>query len=256
MVHKVLHDRHHTTVVGRGGQYQAVVTERILDGLCHVVAAKVAHRHLLAGVALQDACQLEGGLLRVAVKRTVGDEDALVLWLIAAPCVVEVDIVGEVGVKNGTVERADHLDGQTAQLLQYRLNHVAVFAYDVEVVAACLAGPAFRVVIRQCAELAEGIGGEQHLLCQVVRHQHLWPVYHRGGEELKRVLAQFQLAAFAHDDQTICCQFYAEEPLHHRYGLLAAYQLDVRIFFQNQLHVRRVVGLHVVNHKVGRGLAA
>ena len=39
-------------------------------------------------------------------------------------------------------------------------------------------------------EFTEAVGREQHLLACLIAHQHLRPVYHRGGDELQRMAAQ------------------------------------------------------------------
>ena len=121
------------------------------------------------------------------MQRAVGNEYALILRLILAPCVIKTDVVAQVLREHRTMKRTNLLDVQGGYLLEEVLHHRTILAYDVEVVAASLASPVVSLV-HQRAKLTKAVSAEQHLIGSVVTHDDLWPVHHRSHEELQGVL--------------------------------------------------------------------
>ena len=116
------------------------------------------------------------------------------------PYVVEAQrLVQGFSLEHRAVEGADGggSRGQLCHLFEHMLHLYAVLSADVEVVAACLAGPVIGVGIVD-TELSETVGGEEHFVLRVVANHHLRPVYHRCHEEGKGMLSQFEGVLLLH----------------------------------------------------------
>ena len=126
----------------------------------------------LAKLVRQQLHRLAG----MAVDGGVGDDDALGLHGIGGPGLVEFDVVAEILIEDGTVEGADGGDVQARRLLEEVHGLGAVLAHDADVVPAGFVVPGLGAI--QGPELAEGVGGEEHLVGAVVGHHDLRPVDH------------------------------------------------------------------------------
>ena len=107
---------------------------------CTILASEgpgpyITHITLLAK-ALDHVLEQPGRVRRVAVNRGVRDKHAFFLRRVRAPRVVQVDVVPQVFRQDRAVQRADDLHIQAAQLFQQRLHLHAVFADDIQIVAA------------------------------------------------------------------------------------------------------------------------
>ena len=87
--------------------------------------------------------------------------------------------MAQIACKYGAVKRAYGLYIQRCHLLEHCLHLHTVFAYYAHIITPCLAVPLLILAV-QCAELSEGIGREQHLICAVIAHHYFGPVYHRS----------------------------------------------------------------------------
>ena len=87
--------------------------------------------------------------------------------------------MAQIACKYGAVQRAYHFYIQRRRLLEHGLHLHTVLGHYAHIIAPCLAVP-FLILTVQRAELAEGVCREQRLICAVIAHHHLGPVYHRG----------------------------------------------------------------------------
>ena len=148
---------------------------------------------------------------------------------------------------------ADNRDVQPGSLLQDSLCLGTVFADDAEVVAAGLAGPAFRILDIVGTEFAEGVGREEHLIPAVVAHDNFRPVHHRGGDKGQRAGAQIEDIAFL-DNHTAVGVIGAEELLHHHKGLGTGNDHGRRIELGEDGNAGGMIRFHVVDDQIVRRL--
>ena len=225
-------------------------------GVGHVV-----HPHVGDPLLAQLGGQGLGGGLGIAVHGGVGDHDALLLRLVAAPLVVLVDEVAQILPPHGTVEGADVLDlvQDAAGLLQQQLDVGAVLAHDVGEVAAGVVDPVpvevdlvGEQLAVQSAEGAEGVGGEEGAVGGVKGDHGLGPVDHGGSHEGDGVLAEGLGVPFLHLDELMAVDLEAELA-HEEEGLLGGDHLHLGPAQQDLLDGGPVVGLHVVDDQVIQG---
>ena len=148
------------------------------------------------------------------------------------------------------MKRTDFLDFESAEFLEQRLYLRAVFTHDVEIVAACLAGPSFGVVEAQGSELSECVGGEQDLLFLLVFHDDLGPVDHAGGKELESVLAERKGGVVLYGDDALRGHGLTEETGHHLDAQCGADYLHLGVLVDHLLDERGVVGFHVAHDEI------
>ena len=151
------------------------------------------------------------------------------------------------------MQRANRLDVECGGLLEHCLHLVAVLAHDVEVVAAGFAGPVVRVGIVH-AELAERIGGEQHLFGLLVAEQDFGPMHHRRTDKLERVLAERERVAFL-DGERLLRLRQRRELREHRERLGRRDDCRIGVGLHEGQDAAGVVGLDVVDHQVVGRLA-
>ena len=155
------------------------------------------------------------------------------------------------------MERADHGNLHAGYLLEQILHLDAVFAADVEIVAAGFAGPV--VVVRtpegdflHGAETAEGIGGEEQPVLFVIGDHDLGPVDHGGHHETEGMAAERERVAFLNGQRTAFQRDAFEELRKHLERGGRGYERDGRIGFQHPGDKGGMVGLHMVDHQVIR----
>ena len=188
-------------------------------------------------------------------------EDAFGLHAVAAPGLIEAQMIRQVLVEDGTVERADHGNVEGGKFLEQVLHLDAVFADDIEIVAACLAGPVvvFRheeAGVRHGAETAEGVGREENLLRSLIRNHHFRPVDHGGHEETQAMAAEFEGIAFLDGERAAFERDAFEELRKHLERGRRSHELDAGIGLQHPGNQRGVVGFHVMDHQeVGLAVA-
>ncbi len=187
------------------------------------------------------------GGLGVAVYGSIGDQHALILRTIRGPGVVLVQIIAQIFLQYRAVERADGLNVQLGGFFQQRLNLHTIFAHDADVVAACFAGPV--LVCIQRTELAETVGGEQHLVAGIISHNDFRPVYHGRTYEGQGVTPQCQRIALFHDHAAVGI-VRAKKLLHHDEGFGRGYYNCIREGFHEYSDVGRVVRLHVLYDQI------
>ena len=247
MIDELAHEREDLRVIGGGGENDLAVTEGVLHALRHILAGEVVDDDLGAACLAQLFGEDLDRFLGVAVNGGIGDHDALGLYAVGRPCVVQIEVIAEVLGKHGTVQRADDLNIEPCRLFQDSLNLLAVFADDADIVAAGFTRPILFDVQR--AELAEAVGGEQHLIGAVVGHQDLGPVDHGSAHEVQHMLAELEGIALFDDDASVGV-IGAEEIHHHVKRLDGGYDGRLGIGFQENVDIRAVVGLHVLYDKV------
>ena len=81
------------------------------------------------------------------------------------------------------MQRTYSVDFKRGGFFEQCLNLCAEFPHDSEVIAACFASPALRVVVVVRAEFAECVRGEKRFFCGVISHNDFGPVYVRGSDE-------------------------------------------------------------------------
>ena len=255
VVQQLLHGHEHAGVVGRGGKDQVAAAEGVGDDVAGGGHGGVVHAHAHAALG-EHAGQDVGGVLGVAVDGGVGQHHALFLGRVAGPEQVLLQEVAEVAAPDKAVQRADHGDVQLGGLLQHGLDLRAVLADDVGVVAPGLVqildeeiGLVVEEAAVQRAEGAEGVGGEEDLVGEVIGHHDLGPVDHGGHDEGEIVLAGGEGVALLHQDGALG-EIAAQKLLHHGLDLGVADDLGLGIAAQQQLLGGGVVRLHVLHHQV------
>ena len=88
--------------------------------------------------------------------------------------------MAQIAREHRAVQRAYHFYIQRRRLLEHGLHLHTVFAHYAHIIAPCFAVP-FLILAVQRAELSEGVCREQRLICFVIAHHYLGPVYH-GSE--------------------------------------------------------------------------
>ena len=251
MLNELPHEGEHISVIGCGSQHDLSVPESVFHCFRHVVPGQVADGHLRAAQFLQLRRHEFGRLFRMAVHRGVEYSNTLGFHTVGGPGVVQVQVVAEILIQYRSMQRADDLDIQGRSLLQHCLYLGAVLAHDTEVIPAGFAGPSFFILRVQCAELAEGVRGEQHLVCAVIGEHDFWPVNHGRGHKCQHMAAQFQLVPFLHHNTTTgivrTC-----EVLHHRKGLGCRNHLGFRIGFHEGCDTGGMIRLHVLDDQIVR----
>ena len=257
MVEEVVHGREDVGIVAGGAAHEARITERILDDFGQIVAREVADNHLGRTLRAEHFGHLLGRSLRAAVNAGISYQNTLVFSLVARPDVVQAQGFGQIlAPEHRTVQRAYGIDLERSGLLEHILHLHAVFAADVEVVTARLAGPigqsAVGVVflLADGAEFAESVGGEEHMLLAFVAHHHLGPMHHRCCHEMQRVVAKLQSITLFHQKQTALKTGAVEEVGQHLGGCGGAHERHLGIKAHHLTDESGVVGLHVVADEI------
>ncbi len=188
MLDKGAHEGEHIGVVGGGGQHQLSVAECVCHSLRHVAPGQIVHDDLRAAAQTELFGQQLGGLAGVAVNGGVGDHHAVALHRIGRPGVVQLQRFGQIVLHHRAVQGADLFDIQRCGLLEQVLHLRAVLAHDADIVAPGLVRPVLAHVQR--AELAETVGGEQHLFGGFIADHDLRPVHHGREHEGQGMFAQ------------------------------------------------------------------
>ena len=149
------------------------------------------------------------------------------------------------------MQGADGLNIEPSSLFEDCLHLCAVFAYDAEIVAPCLTGPAFGIDYVIGTEFSETVRGEQHFVRAVVSHEDFRPVHHGCGNESKGVSAQFQRIAFA-DDHSSVFKSGAEKVCHHFERFVGRNDDCLRIGLHKVHDIGGMIRLHVLHHQIIR----
>ena len=242
-------------VVGAGGEDDMAGAEAFGYQFADMCVAGVVGLDATHATLAEQCAKSQGGGFGVAIDAAIDDDHGLLFWLILAPHVVLADKPTEIFSPHGSVQRAYHLDVECGGFLEHILHLHAVFANDVDVVAAGVADPLMlevhlvgEEVAAEGTEGAEGVGGEEDLRGAVVGHHHLGPVHHGSHGEDQRVGAGADGVALFDGHQL--CGLGAEELLHHLccFGSGDHRSLGVA---QQEVHQRGgMVGLHVVDDDV------
>ena len=245
---KGAHEREDLTLIGDGSEHQAVVAERILNGLGHIVASQVKDGNLLAA-SLKRRCEFLDGSLQMAIHARIGNRDALVLGLIARPSVIGVEVVAQVLGQHGAVERTDDLDVQVGGLPEHGLHELAELTDDAKVVAACFASPALGILDVVSTELAKSVGTKEHLVGGLVGEEHLGPVHVGSTDKRQAVAAQVEHIALF-DDHLALGEVGAKVVDHHAEGAHACHDLRLGIALHKGGDTGGMIGLHVMDNQV------
>ena len=255
MLDECVHEGEDAVVVGCGRQNQTVIAESILNSLGHIVAGKIRDNNLLAAFLLKKLCQFHNGLFGIAVDRSVGDQNTFVLGCVGRPFVIEVDVIAQIFVKHGAVQRADDPDVETGGLFEQVLGLQTILAYDAEIVAAGFACPAFGILYVIGTELAEAVCGEEDFVGAVISDHDFRPVHHGRKDKVQDVGTQLQLVAVL-DDQLFHSGIQVKELSHEGKGLCVAHDSGVGVGGQEIHDIGGVVGLHVLHDQIIRFSAA
>ena len=246
MADELLHHGEDAAIQSGRGKHRLVIAEGVFEGFGEVTAREVGDDRLFSP-ALQLLFEGIRRLLGVAVHAGVGNESALALRLVFAPCVVEGKIGREVAVQHGTVQGADDRDVEPRELFKKRLHLHAVFSDDVEVVSPRLASPVVRLVAKS-AEFAESVRREQHLVLAFVAHHDLRPMHHGRGVESELVLAEGEFVPLF--DEELIGKFRTVEVPEHVEYLRVADDCHFGIFRRKRRDARRMIGFHVRDDEI------
>ena len=161
---KLVHRSKQSPIVRRGGKQHTLHTEGLSDSYRHIGATEVHELHLGAlGLLFYHSSQGTGHSGCMAMDRGISNEHALALGLVAAPFVVETDVITQVLSEHGTMERTDALYIECPHFPQQCLHGLPILTTDVVVVAASLIGPCLITLCildltLQNTEGTEGIG--------------------------------------------------------------------------------------------------
>ena len=191
------------------------------------------------------------GVLGVTVHGGVCDHDTVFLGSVRAPLEILVEKIAEVAAPDKAVQRADIVKLEPGGLFEHGLNLSAVFADDVCVVTASLVeviSKEIDLVVEQvtveCAEGAEGIGGKQHLVGQVIGHHDLRPVHHGRHDKGEIMLAGRKRVALLHDVVLERVR-QAEKLAEHGLYPVVAYDGDIGVTQRKLVNGGGVVRLHM-----------
>ena len=146
------------------------------------------------------------------------------------------------------MQRADGADVKGGCLFQKRLHLGAEFADDAEIIPPRFAVPL--VILRIIRpELAEGVGGKQHAVFDVVGKRDFRPVHHRGSDKLQRVRAELQRVAFF-DDQPAVFVSISVKVLHHIKRLSGCRDNSLWIFLHKTGNIGRMIRLHMMDNEI------
>ena len=98
MIDEALHVREDRGVIGRCGEHELAVAERIGNDLRHIAAGEICDNDVRAAALIELFGKLLHSFFRMAVDGGVGDDNALVLDRVGRPCVVFIKIIAEVFV--------------------------------------------------------------------------------------------------------------------------------------------------------------
>ncbi len=153
-------------------------------------------------------------------------------------------------LKRGAVQRAYYGNVQRRGLFEQRLHLRAVFANYADVIPPCLAVPFFLNVQR--TEFAETVRGEQHLVLGVISYHNLRPMHHGRKNERKLMRAEGKTFAVGNGNLVSFRYGNVKKVRYHGEGLCVAHYLGVGIRGNEIDYVCRMVGLHMLHHKIVR----
>lgn len=250
IVHEVFHRDENAGVVGGGGEHHVAVLECVRENVRCRGDGGVEHLGLepaLSKLAGEDV----HGVLGVTVHGGVCDHDTVFLGSVGAPLEILVEKIAEVAAPDKAVQRADIVKLESGGLFEHCLHLSAVFADDVCVVTASLVKVIRKeidLVVEQvtveCAEGAEGIGGKQHLVGQVIGHHDLRPVHHGRHDEGEIMLAGRKRVALLHDVVLERVR-QAEKLTEHGLYPVVAYDGDIGVAQRKLVNGGGVIRLHV-----------
>ena len=247
VIDKGTHEGENVGVVGGCGKHDSSVAERTRNRLRHIAACEVEDGNVGASAFFQLLGKFFNRRTGMSVNRGIGDHNSLFFDTVRRPGIVKRDIVTEIFCQNGTVQRADHFDIKRCRLFEQRLYLRAVFADDADKIAAGFIVPILVCIV--CAELAESVGGEKHLVVAVVRYDNLRPMHHGRADEMEGMTSERELIALGNDD-LIFLVILAEKLLHHGKGLCRGNDVGIRINVHKCGDICRMVGLHMLDYKV------
>ena len=245
------HEGENISIIGRGGQNDFTVAERVLHALRHIIPGQIADRNLRAAFFLQLFFQYLYGLFSISVNGGIENGDAFGFYSVGRPDVVEIQIIGKVFLQDRAVQGTDGPDLQGGSLFQDSLRLCAVFSDDAEIVSSGFAGPAFRILPVQSTEFAEGIRGKENVIGAVISHQDFRPVNHRGGNETKRMGAEGKLRSLGSDDPSVGI-LTAVEIFHHGEGFGGSHDHSLRVFFHKERDIGGMIRFHMLDDQVIR----
>ena len=155
MIDKFTHEWEDSCVVGCSSEHQLAVTERVLYSLRHVFPGEISNDHLWTAFCGKLCSQSFYSLLCISINGSIGDHDAFGLRGVGGPGLVQSQIIAQVFLQDGAVQRTDGLNIQSGCLFQQILHLRAVFSDDSDVITACFTCPVFFHI--QGAELTEAV---------------------------------------------------------------------------------------------------
>ena len=214
--------------------------------------ADIVHHHVLHPLGCQLTGQLLSHLLGVSVHAAINNHHPLV-GIIATQTVVYANHLSDVLCPYRAVGRANHLDRQSAQLLEGFLHRSAILAHNVGIVAHHLVPIFVKVDLRvnrttiHRAVGAEGISGDEHLLSSIVGHHHLRPVHHRRHVERQFMVSQVKGVTLLHHETLALNAIVA---VNHTESLDVAHNRHFWIILLDEGNRTRMVGFHMVHYQV------
>ena len=127
------------------------------------------------------------------VNRRIGDKYAFIFRPVTAPDIIFINIISQILRQHRPVQGKNLLNIKSCRLFKQRLYLCAVFADNIDIIAACFAIPFVLNVKR--AEFSESICRKQDFFFFLIRNHNFRPMYHRSHNKRQRMAAQRQFVA-------------------------------------------------------------
>ena len=241
------HKGENISIVGGGCKHDFAITESILNRFCHIATRKVIDNDLGTSLGAELFGKCHNRLFGVAVNRGVGNHNSLFFGLVARPSIIKIDIIAKIFIQYRAVQGADDFNIKACRFFEERLHLRSVFANNTNVVATRFARPFFFDV--ESTEFSKAVGREKNLVGAIVGNDNLRPVYHRSGDKGQFVFSQIENVTLAHHNAAVGIVG-TKEVLHHIERLCRGYYDCVGIRLEEVCNVCRVVGLHMLHHKI------
>ena len=197
-----------------------------------------------------------GGVLRMTVDGSIGDQDALFFGRVAAPKEILLEKIAEMTAPDEAVQRTNILDVKPRRLFQHALHLRAVFADDIGIIPSGLIqmlGKEIGLISKKSAveraEKAESVGRKEDAVGTLIRHHDLGPVHHRRVDKVQHMAAAGEGIALL-DKHDPVGEVAGKKLAQHGFDLCVADDLHVGIADDQIADRVSVIRLHVGNDQI------